>query len=422
MQLMTRMMLLGLLVGAAACTDYSSATDLNPDGPPMLRQVRLNNRVFDAQNPSVSFPRRVFAFGTHELASPDEIDDNVSAAIVVNNTMRLIVDELLVGNNLEEIACRLSPHDPATGRTDLFQSVPLGSTPDDIKRCAVADDVLFSSCQGNTAVCICENPAGCTTAKACNDSDPMIPKCSPGSTCNNGTCLIATGQSVGVLDQNQDGATDDTRFIDGAVTLTCGSINVPVDLDNSYWNPSGTQNKPAMGGFDALGPAVVFAPNGFMGNHAMPTNLDCHIDFAENIVDKSGIRICAPPNGDIKQNCTPGDVSAFGFKTEALALTPASWVNGETGVSRTDDALFSSNAPLSTPGMATVTMKEGGAGGTNFTAFTVKLMMPQLFQLTYTGAGLKASTEYEVTFTPALQDSWAQPLPAPQIFTFTTGP
>ena len=65
---------------------------------------------------------------------------------------------------------------------------------------------------------------------------------------------------VGILDVNQDGAADDTRFIAGAVGIKCGAIDVPIDLDNSYWNPSGDQNEPAMGGFDALGPAIVLAP------------------------------------------------------------------------------------------------------------------------------------------------------------------
>ena len=98
----------------------------------MLRQVRLNHRVFDAADPTISFPRRVFAFGTHDLAVADEIQPQVTSAIVVNNSMRLVIDELLVGNNLEEIACRLPPHDPATGRNDAFQAVPIGATQDDI--------------------------------------------------------------------------------------------------------------------------------------------------------------------------------------------------------------------------------------------------------------------------------------------------
>jgi hypothetical protein len=379
----------------------------------MLRQVRLNHRVFDATNPSISFPRRVFAFGTHELAVADEIQPEVTSGIVVNNALRLVIDELLVGNNLEEIACRIPPHDPATGRVDAFQQVPLGANPDDISRCSVADDVLFSSCQGSTAVCICQNPMGCPRSTTCNDADPLIPKCSPGSTCTGGVCVIDLGQPVGVLDINQDGATDDTRMMAGAIGLQCGSIDVPIDLDSSYWNPSGDQNRPAAGGFDALGPAIVLSPLG-----PMPTNLPCNLKFAPTVVDKENRQLCAPAGGDITASCTEGDLSAFTFRTEALALSSASWVNGDSGVNRTDPALFSVNAPLAVANIGNITVTQAGAP---FTAFTVTLMMPQLLQITWDAPGLAADTLYEVTITPQVTDTFDQGLPAPQIFTFTTG-
>jgi hypothetical protein len=111
--------------------------------------------------------------------------------------------------------------------------VPIGTTPDDIAKCAVAKDVLPSSCPGDMehAVCICRNEGGC-------GDTPL-------------------GGPVGILDVNQDGAADDTRFVQGAVGLQCGTIAVPIDQNTSYWNPSGDQNRPAMGGFEALGPALV---------------------------------------------------------------------------------------------------------------------------------------------------------------------
>lgn len=395
MQVLRRLLLSALVVGSAsACTDTDSATNLNPEGPPMLRQVRLNHRVFDATNPAVSFPRRIFAFGTHELAAAEEVKADVNTAIVLNNEIRLIVDELLVGNNLEEIACRGNVDD------DNFARVPLGSNPDDISRCAVADDALGVSCGGATAVCMCQNELGCT-----RDSGVMV----------------ALGEPVGVRDANQDGAVDDMQFIAGAVRILCGAagseIDVPIslngDLTGSYWNPSGDQNRPAQGGFDALGPAIVLKTQG-----PMPTNLPCQLSAAEAIVDKENRRLCAPPNGDVAQPCTEGDMSAFQFRTEALSFTPASWTNGETGVSRTNDATFAANAPLNTPAGGSVTVKEGAA---NFTNFTFALDATKLLvNLTWT-ATLAAQTTYEVTFTPTIVDTFAQGLPAPQSFTFTTG-
>jgi hypothetical protein len=376
--------MIALAFVASACTDTNSTTNLNPEGPPMLRQVRLNHRVFDANDPLINFPRRVFAFGTHDLAAADEVQPNVTSAIVLGNSMRLIIDELLVGNNLEEIACRAAVDD------DNFQRVPLGANPDDIARCSAADDVLPASCPGSnpTSVCICQNDAGCPR----------------------GEVIVPKGESVGVLDVNQDGGVDDTRFIDGAVGIRCGDIDVPIDLDGSYWNPSGDQNRPATGGFEALGPAIVLTALG-----PMPTNLPCLLTVADDVVDKDRNRLCAPVGGDVTKPCTPGDMSAFTFRTEALAFNSASWTNGETGVSRTDPAIFVTNTPLDPDNIDNITVNPPAT-------FTVRIAdaRQQLIEVSWTDP-LDAETVYEVTLTPGITDTFNQGLPAPQVFTFTTG-
>src|SRR6185503_14798536 len=81
----------------------------------------------------------------------------------------------------------------------------------------------------------------------------------------------------------------------------------------SYWNPSGNQQKPAQGGFDALGPAIVLVPL-----DSLPTGSECGLTFSPDVVDKDGNQICAPPDGDITQGCTPGDTSAFRFSIQPL--------------------------------------------------------------------------------------------------------
>src|SRR5262245_20251386 len=90
-----------LVVG---CTDTDSATNLNAAGPPMLEQVRMLERTVDPDDPVVLDERKVFAFGTHALALADEISPN-PLVVAAGNPMRLVIDELLVGNSLEEIAC-----------------------------------------------------------------------------------------------------------------------------------------------------------------------------------------------------------------------------------------------------------------------------------------------------------------------------
>jgi hypothetical protein len=364
----------GVALVAAACSSTDSATDLNPEGPPMIRQVRMevNSRL----DP-------VFAFGTHPLAITEEIQPNVQNAVASKQVMRIVMDELLVGNNLEEIACRALVDDDAYGR------VPVGATPDDIARCSVPDDALVSSCskKDKYSMCLCANPAGCFR----------------------GAAIVPEGDPVGVLDLNMDGATDDTRAIAGAVGIQCGAISVPINLDLTYWNPSGDQNKPAMGGFNALGPAVVVQTTG-----ALPTNLECGLVFSEEVVDKQGNQICAPPDGDVAAGCSPGDVSAFKFKVEALTVVPSTFREGETGVSKAGPFVFEANVPLDAASLAGIQVSPAAPTA----AFS--LPMPALVKMDVT-AGLAPNTMYTVTFPDTIKDAYGQPLPAPRVFHFTTG-
>lgn len=117
----------------------------------MIRQVRMKEVYQDASGAYNDRLSPVFAFGTHPQVTSEDQAHPVTSAKAVSNKLRIIVDELLVGNYLEEIQCR-APVD-----NDAYDIVPLGATPDDIARCSVAKDLLPSSCPGaNTlSVCIC---------------------------------------------------------------------------------------------------------------------------------------------------------------------------------------------------------------------------------------------------------------------------
>jgi len=380
-----------LIAAAGACTDYDSATNLNPDGPPMIRQVRLKEVRTDA-NGAVT-QRRIFAFGTHDLAEDKDYPalgaNSMVTAAVTSNAFRIIVDELLVGNYIEEIQCR-APID-----NDAYDFVPLGATPEDIAKCAVAKDVLPASCPASfeKATCICHLDGGCGD--------------------------VEQGKPVGVLDVNQDGAADDTRLIQGAVGIQCGNIDVPMDLNNSYWNPSGDQNRPAMGGFDALGPAIVMSADQnppHLG--ALPTGQMCTLKFAPDIVDKTNNAICAPPGGDVTKSCTPGDVSAFQFMTQAFTLTNQSFMNGATGVSKTAPVILVGSAPIAAGTLAAITVKQGN---TNVTAFTLTQPQPQTIRLTWGAGTLAGNTAYTISISSALTDTYGLPI-APITYNFTTAP
>jgi hypothetical protein len=371
---------------ASGCTDIQSATDLNPEGPPMIRQVRLKAVNTDASGSVTT--KRVFAFGTHPLAATTDYPalgaNSMVTIAATGQQMRIVMDELLVGNYLEEIACR-GPLDTAG---TAYDRVPLGTTPDDIAKCSAAKDVIGTQCPGTMAhaVCICHDDAGCGG----------VPK----------------GDPVGVLDVNQDGAADDTRMISGAVGVKCGTFDVPIDVNMSYWNPSGDQNKPAMGGFDALGPALVLAPSG-----ALPTNTDCLLSFAPDVVDKQNEQVCAPPGGDIEQGCTAGDLTNFKFKVEALRLTNQSFTNNQMGVDRSAPVIIVANAGLEPATLNSISVTQNGAP---FTGFTVSLPLPTSIRIQW-NAQLAASTTYVITINQTLTDTYGAPLPQTVTYTFTTG-
>ncbi|MBA3502879.1 MAG: Ig-like domain-containing protein [Myxococcota bacterium] len=368
--------------------------------------------------------RRVFAFGTHELAGDDEVASTRPAGMVTSaaalngalvNQLRVIVDELLVGNYLEEIACR------GQVDADFLSRVPLGATPEDIARCAGPDDVLPRTCAASNplSVCICKNPNGCLA----------------------NTKIIDMGMPVGVADIDKDGAADDTELINGAVNILCGpglNIKVPLDLKTSYWNPSGDQNRPALGGFDALGPAIVISPAG-----ALPTNVECQLAFANGtlmfpdandpqtplpaITDKQNLKLCTPPNGDVAQPCTAdGDLSQFKFKVEPIQIVQAPFDDNSVGVSRNigmpSGIDFLVNVPLSVPSLATITVNPplpAGATitlvGVGFNARTIRISGPA-------GTQLLPNTMYTITIGTGVTDTFNQPLPQPFVIRFTTAP
>lgn len=375
-----------------ACTDQSSFTNLNPDGPPALAEVRLKETYKDT-NGTTYLSRRVFAFGTFPGAGED-LDHPVTTASVTGQSFRIIMDELLVGNALEMVQCR-APIDDA----GAFSTVPLGATPDDIAACSVNSDSLKASCTGAHAVCICALDAGCGVG-------------------------IAKGQPVGVLDVNSDGAADNTSFRTNAVGIRCGTIDVPIDPDQSYWNPSGDQQVPAAGGFDALGPAVVLAPR--LG--LLPTSSTCNLTFDSSVVDKQGNQVCAPPAGrpascdgrleDCPADlmCTPGDTSAFSFSTDSLRVNVLGITDGATMVSVANPIFVNANAPLDPTSVNSITITPAPPGG-----FTVSLPMTSQIKFTFT-APLAPNTMYTITFPTTLTDSFGKGLLAATMVHFTTAP
>jgi hypothetical protein len=355
---------------AGGCRTYTNQTELNQAGPPMIRQVRLLENVV-SQSGSVS-DRSVFAFGTHPDALDFEQGHNVTTASPLNGVegrqLRVIMDELLVGNYLERIGCS----------DGTYSDVPIGATPDDIAACAESKDILATTCTGPYAVC------------------------------------LGLNGPIGILDNEPrpigDGAADRHQFIDDSVQVICDGKKVPLDVDASFWQPSGNQLKPAQGGLDVLGPAVVLFPK-----FGLPTSAECHFKFSETVVDRDDNQVCAPANGDVSQPCTPGDTSLAKFTVDKLRLLSTYPI--EAGpFNRTDPATMKFNAlidPLTATG---ITLKT--AAGVAVTS-TLEVNGPAV---TLSGLSLLPNTAYKLTIPNTIHDrAGGKPLDATVVISFTTG-
>jgi hypothetical protein len=324
------------------------------------------------------------AFGSHPDFNPDDDGQVTNGIVGTSQRIRVVVDELLIGNYLEEIQCR----------DGTYAQVPEGATPDDIANCSVQADILPQTCVGDHAVCL--GPTG----------------------------------PIGVMDEDENGSADDTRFIDGAASIECGGIDVQLSLVNTFYQPSGNQQVPAAGGFNAVGPAIILAPA-----EGLPSSSDCEVSFDSSVMDKDHRSLCAPPNGDIAEDCDEGDTSLLTFATQELAFAGSSPPNNGTNIalvaSGTTEAriLVIFNASVddeiddtwftlrSCPSESPPVPCTNGTEITNWTAAR-DAMTPQNVTITVPG-GYTAATTYSLTIETGAKDLFGIGLPDGQVRTIT---
>ncbi|MBK9070727.1 MAG: Ig-like domain-containing protein [Myxococcales bacterium] len=398
---------LAMACGAASCSDLSSPTELRPEGPPMIRQVYITEAV-PVGNAFVN-RRAQLAFGDHFLKIGCDSDEDAiecdnrtgeNATADASQAIRVVFDELLIGNALEEIACA------GIVDEDNYDSVPLGATPDDIARCAGKPDEIKATCQGEYAVCV--------------GSDPANP--------------------VGILDDNDDFAADTRQFITSAVTITCDGIEVPLDSIGSYYYPSGNQQPPSFGAditssILSMGPALVLRPS--LG---LPTDATCTFAFDETVTDKQGELPCAAdvfetydeflvdagaaPNTNewLEQDfscSSPDNLGEISFSTDVWRVSNQSVLNNATGVARNITiSLTLTIAPDPDTLAAGVTLREVGGADVAVT-ITPNATEPRTF-LVDPNATLDATEEYELVFDSDLKNIFGQSFVGPFSLTFTT--
>ena len=218
----------------------------------------------------------------------------------------------------------------------------------------------------------------------------------------------------------------------GSVNIVCqpatgAAITVPINLDSSYWNPSGDQQEPAEGGLDALGPAIVLVPSA-----ALPTGTTCGLVFSPGVIDKTNMSVCIPQYGlppgitddagNIGEGCTPTgnpvtDYGQFSFKVEPLRLSDNTPQDGDTGVDLIDNASLTFVAPIDPTTVGNITVTQNGAPYTDFT--TALSQGNQRVTIMWTDP-LQPSSTYVITVPTTVTDSFGQPMPAPVTITFQT--
>lgn len=366
-----RLLLLALPCAlTAGCREITTQTELNPAGPPMVRQVRVFEDFHSTSGSIIQ--RQTFAFGDHPDATEAEKGHAVTTGSPNGGAVRVIVDELLIGNYMERISC-------ADG---TYSDVPVGATPDDIAACAEAADVLPKTCVGEFAV-----------------------------------CLGATGP-IGILDNVPapvgDGAADSHQFIDESVQIICDGQKVPLNLQTSFWQPAGNQQKPAQGGLAVLGLAVILTL--LLG---LPTGTTCTIKFAEQVVDIEGNQVCAPAGGDIATPCTPGDTSLISWKIDNLQPDPGLSApnDGDMNFGRTAIINEAFNAELKASTLSGVTLRKGATN----VAITPTVGGAKRNQLLIMGLALDANSVYTLTIPTTVTDILGGAVKAPIVITFTTG-
>jgi hypothetical protein len=308
-----------------------------PDGagPPEILQVLVRERGAEGLEARL-------AYGDHEDIGEEDDREVTDAVAGEGQRIRVVFDQLLRGNFLEEVAC-------ADGS---WAEVPVGMDFDDVARCAGAD---LSRCGG--------------------------------------LCL----DHGGILDDNGDGAFDDTRLIEGAVVLTCGGAAVPLDLQRSYYQPSGTQRISAgSAGTDALGPAVVLVAAG-----GLPPGTTCGLGFSDRVVDR--------------QDQPVGDTGDIGFGVEPFRVAASEPPDGAVDVEAGETIAIHLNATLDAGSVAgRVALSAGGAP----VAVTAEVDGASIV-VTVPG-GLAAATEHVVTLSVGIADVFGDVLAADTTITWST--
>ena len=254
----------------------------------------------------------------------------MTTAAATGNTLRIIMDELLVGNKLEEIQCRASGRQRRVRRRCRSARRPTTS-----RAARSPRTCCRRRCPGDARVCICQLDGGCPSST----HDHRRRRASR-SACSTSTRT----------------APPTTRsFIAGAVGIKCGADR---RADRSRRRATGTRRA------TSRSPARVASTRSARRSCSCPRAAAAdeprlRPDVRADVVDKDGqpgLRAARRRHGTASRLHARVTPAAFQFTTEPLSLDRSPPGDGDTGRRRTDAIAIGANAPLDATTIATITI------------------------------------------------------------------
>lgn len=371
-----------------ACTSADEKAALIPEGAPEIKQIFMTEKKGNAAELNLGFgcgdvgtidcstlpddlPGQLCCewqqWSTGVDGNPDTVrmDGSITEAVIAGQTIRIIVDELLRGQTIEQFRCACSANEAGDG-----------------------------GCPNGIVAAL--DPTFC-------DNDPA-------------TDINENGRFA---DQNQDRVPDDTLLLPGIVQVDCDNATMPWvnGINEGWYNPSGSQQVPINTNtgnpeWTAIGPAVVLQPE------ALPTGSTCTLHFNDMaMVQTPAGEQAVLASRDKEGNVIPAP-DGFTFTTEIMKLTAVQPANNASNVAPDVSPTVTFNAPIAAASVTGVTLTET-AGGAAVDGTASVGTDGRSWQFT-PSAPLAVSTGYTITITTSLTDKFGAPFPEQLTRSFTT--
>jgi Big-like domain-containing protein len=406
--------LLGALVGALAsasggCADSSTKTALL--GQPKILQVLVLDPT-DTTDPDGS--NLTLTYGVHP-------DINPCNAIGVDNNC-VAPDDNGVLQPIDGQKCDLNAGSPTfhhcVDETTGKQPIAGNATINGARVRFVVGDLLDGTtlekfacaCQGSTLATA--TPTNCPDDASSWTSNPK--NC---SVCGD-NAASASNESGQCLDTDANGVPDISALLAGVGHFDCppGLTGTAGDtrLGDGFYYPSGDQdpwpNNTGVG-YNGLGPAIVLLPS-----FPLPASTDCTVSISSSVKDQHGASLQATTD--------PVTFHTENLKIATTGTSPAKNAKDVDPCKAEVDVAF--NAPIAgtsaTATNVTLTPAVAGATVSAVKSNVIGIKLPQPTGCGDTGTpALTPNTDYTVTVTTNVTDTYGVKLPAQVTYKFSVG-